>query len=376
MALEFDSGEGVAKQVVLIGAGHGHLEVARRGLDLTRQGIAWTLIDPGNFWYSGRATAMLTGSIKPHQDQIDPEPLVSAGQGRLIRGTVTKVDPASRLVTIDNGETVTYDVLSMNVGSVVDGGGFPANDRNVYPVKPLSAMWDIAERLRTSRTGMALAVIGGGVTGCEVCACLAAMIRARGLPHKVHLVHGGQSVASGLTEKAAQIIDRHLRNLGVDIHLNQRAESYPGDQLLLSGKPLSVDCVVLATGLRANSLCRQNTGDESNQSDGIVVNDTLQSVVDPRVFAIGDCACMQNYALPRHGVFAVRAASTLVDNLGAACFNRDLKSYTPQKKYLSIINLGDGRAMALWGGLHWYGRLPMVWKEALDRRFMQRYRYD
>lgn len=369
----------MTKKVVLVGAGHGHLEVARRGSELTRQGIDWTLIDPGNFWYSGRATAMLAGTIAPKQDQIDPMPLVARAGGSMVRGVVADIDRNARIVRLDNGVALGYDVLSLNVGSVVGADGFPVGDANVYPVKPLSAMWELTERIRTAERPLTVTVVGGGVTGCEVCACLAGLVRRQSLLHRLILVHGAGRIAPTLPPGAADRIDRHLRLLGVQIMKNNRAESFANGRLhLLSGAEMDTDCLVLATGLHANPVVQQipRHGDAKSPSDGVRAFDTLQTIEDPHIFAIGDCASLEGYSLPRHGVFAVKSAPILVDNLIAACFNRGLKSYSPQKNYLSIINLGDDSAMALWGGFYWHGRLPMIWKEFLDRRFMQRYRCD
>ena len=65
------------KHVVLVGAGHAHLHVAKCAAAFGRL----TLIDPGLFWYSGIATGMLGGTYDRADDVIDPKTLVERHGG-------------------------------------------------------------------------------------------------------------------------------------------------------------------------------------------------------------------------------------------------------------------------------------------------------
>jgi len=107
----------MGKRVVLLGAGHAHLHVARHAATFTERGHELLVVAPGPFWYSGLATGMLGGDYPPELDQVDVESLVISAGGRFIQGSVVRVDPASRLVHLEAGEPVSYDVLSVNLGS-------------------------------------------------------------------------------------------------------------------------------------------------------------------------------------------------------------------------------------------------------------------
>jgi NADH dehydrogenase FAD-containing subunit len=74
------------------------------------------------------------------------------------------------------------------------------------------------------------------------------------------------------------------------------------------------------------------------------------------------------------GVYAVREAPVLLENLLAAIDNRPATKYEPQKRCLTVLNLGLGYGLALWGGFHWLGPAAMWLKDAIDRRFLSRYR--
>jgi NADH dehydrogenase FAD-containing subunit len=78
--------------------------------------------------------------------------------------------------------------------------------------------------------------------------------------------------------------------------------------------------------------------------------------------------------IPKLGVFGVRQAPVLRHNLVAGLLGRQLQSYRPQKRWLMILNLGDGSALAVYGQFHWRGRLSFRVKDWIDRRFLAQYR--
>ena len=91
------------------------------------------------------------------------------------------------------------------------------------------------------------------------------------------------------------------------------------------------------------------------------------------MFAAGDCAALDRRALPKAGVWAVRAGMPLAENLARAATDKALRPWKPQHEALVILGLGGGRALAwrngaaLWGGLVWR------WKDWIDRRWMRRF---
>lgn len=74
----------------------------------------------------------------------------------------------------------------------------------------------------------------------------------------------------------------------------------------------------------------------------------------------------------RYNLVVIGAGTAgLVTAAGAA---KPLAEYKPQKRYLAILNLGDGIALSTWGPFWWSGRSGMYLKDFIDRRFLQGYR--
>ncbi len=100
---------------------------------------------------------------------------------------------------------------------------------------------------------------------------------------------------------------------------------------------------------------------------------TLQAVDHPWIFAVGDVATIDGEARPKSGVFAVRMAKPLVDNLRASFAGRPLRMYRPQSHHLGLLGTGDGRAVA---SRRWLaGHSAFFWrlKDRIDRRFMAKF---
>ena len=93
------------------------------------------------------------------------------------------------------------------------------------------------------------------------------------------------------------------------------------------------------------------------------------------IFATGDCASLvTDPRLPKAGVYAVRQGPVLAHNLKAHAAGRPLRAYRPQRDFLSLLNLGDGRAIAVKWGFSAEGGWAWRLKDAIDRRFVRRYR--
>ncbi len=365
--------------VVLAGAGHVHLYVAAHAEELIAGGARVVLVDPGEFWYSGLATGMLGGRYASADDRVDAQALAQAHGATFIRDRVAAVDTSARRLRLAGGAELAYDYLSLNVGSQVhaDDIAGAADDPSVWAVKPISNLWKLREHLealfRADETPR-VAVVGGGPTGCEVAANLSALATRHHRTMHVTLLTPADRLIKQAPAGAARRLQRELIRSGVEIRTHVRVVRREGQSLLAEdGRLIPADLVVLATGLEAHALV-QTTGLPTRPKQGLRINRKLHSIADQRVFAGGDCAAMEGFDLPKLGVFGVRQAAYIHANLLASLERKPLAEYQPQKRFLAILNLGDGTALATWGPLWWHGRSSMWLKDFIDRRFLEKYR--
>ena len=358
-------------RILLLGAGHCHLDVIRRAGELTRRGHSVAVISPGDFWYSGLATGVLGGQYPPSRDRVDVATLCAAGGAAFINDRVARADPSRQLVFTSGGREVGYDVLSVDVGSVVRPlpGEESAGDA-VYAIKPISALADLRRAVeRRARASVRAVVVGAGYSGCEVAANLHAL--GKGNVH-VTLLAAGPRLMEGRSTSAARVVEQSLRRRGVDVRLNARVERIEAGEAVFGGGLVPFDLLVNATGLHAPPVLGR-LGLPLDEGGYLRVDETLRSVGDGRAFGCGDCICFAGRHLPKNGVFAVREAPVLFDNLLATAEGRAVRPYLPQSRYLLVMNLADGTGLATWGGWHYHGRAALKVKRWLDERFLKKF---
>ena len=110
-------------------------------------------------------------------------------------------------------------------------------------------------------------------------------------------------------------------------------------------KKLECSCAILATDALPPDVV--NKSDLKISKDGFIsVLNTLQSNTYTNIFASGDIADIEDYKLAKAGVYAVRQSKILKRNLERIYKNKNLYKYKPQKSYLSIIGITNGKALA------------------------------
>ena len=180
-------------------------------------------------------------------------------------------------------------------------------------------------------------------------------------------------VLPGHNARARRAFERVLRDRRVHVLAGEAVvEVSPGRLVSARGMEYALDEILWVTAAGAASWLA-GSGLRVDGQGFIAVNDALQSVSHPSVFAAGDIASVENHPRPKSGVFAVRQGRPLADNLRRALQGRPLLPFRPQRHFLSLITTGDKYAVASRGNWALEGRLVWRWKDWIDRRFMRRY---
>lgn len=357
------------RRVVLVGAGHAHLHLLRRSDVFARRGIELVLISPDGFWYSGLATGVLSGQYGKELDFIDPEGLLQVCDGRYVRDRMTGLDRNRRAVLLENGDSELFDILSIDVGSAPPSiSGEAAGILNVKPITNL--IWlrsSIEERLRSALT-CEVAIAGSGVTAFELAANIAGLGERRGGKITVSIYGRGPLALKELPSRARNLVLDRLAQRGVTFHSMAEVVGAEGHQLLFADGSrrrftfaLNASGLVPAQIVGSLGLCVSDSGG--------LITDAYLNCAD-RIFAAGDCIAFRGTSLPCVGVYAVRQAPVLLANILATLEGTALRAFRPQSHYLSIMNLGDGTGLAVRGRFWSHGRIVMLVKDIIDRRFV------
>ncbi len=356
--------------VVLVGAGHAHLEVIRRAAVLRAAGVEVTVIAPRCFRYSGLASPMAAGLLPPSAGSIDVTDLAARSGVVHLDAEVDAVDLPRRRVRADDGSWHPYTAVSFNVGSVSRSDHLVVAPP-VTVTKPLGSLQGLAARLgdvgqldRPPR----VAIVGAGPSGVELAATIAVRLDRAG---EVVLYGRGPRLLPGLPARAGRLAARALAERGVRLALGVAVTAVGPGEVEVAGVRRPADVVVLATGLVAPPVVTElRLGD----ARGIPTMATLQHPDHPEVFAVGDGAHFLPRPLPALGVYGVRAAPVLVDGLRAFHTGQPLPTFRPQHRSLQVLELGDGEALAVRPPVVWRGRGALALKRWIDTRWLDRYR--
>ena len=201
---------------------------------------------------------------------------------QLFRGQASFEDPHTIRVTRENepDRLMRGDIILVATGSV------PTRPRDVPFDDPrVHDSDEILEMVNLPRT---MAVVGGGVIGCEYTTIFAA------LGIKTSLIDGRDRLLGFLDAEVAEQLKTQMGLLGVDLRLKEGVTRYvaeaEGVRLeLKSGASLVVDQVLVAAGRVANvrTLGIDRAGLAVNERGLITVNESYQTSV-PHIYAAGD----------------------------------------------------------------------------------------
>ena len=200
---------------------------------------------------------------------------------------VVAIDRQRCRVRSASGREVAYDRLLLATGSrpfviPVPGAQLPG----VIAFRDLHDVQTMLAAARARDHGRAV-VIGGGLLGLEA----ANGLKRQGMD--VTVVHVMDSLMERQLDKpAAALLRQALERRGIRILLEAQTEAILGEDHVTglqfaNGERIAADLVVMAVGVRPNVELAKTAGLHCERA--IVVDDTLQSLSDPRIYAVGEC---------------------------------------------------------------------------------------
>ncbi|MGX5913787.1 NAD(P)/FAD-dependent oxidoreductase [Aliidiomarina sp. Khilg15.8] len=364
-------------RIVVVGGGAGGLElVTRLGKTLGKHKQAEiTLVDRAatHVWkplYHELATGLLNSAL----DEVSFQAHASNHHYRFLRGSMQALDRSKREITlealVDNEgneilpeRSVEYDYLVLALGSV-------ANDFGVEGVAEHCHFIDTAEQAESFHTDLLntflrindassrdqrelrIGIVGGGATGVELAAELT---RASGLLHNygytdlehsrlhIHVIEMADRILPPLNERISKTVHKELEELGIKVHVKTAIKEAKADGLQPdSGDFIATDLSVWAAGIKAPDFL-SDLGLDTQKNNQITVQQTMQSVDDRRIFALGDCAyCPQGEedAVPPRAQAAHQQAKQMAENLQRLLRGDSLKDFRYRDKG-SLVSLAN-----------------------------------
>jgi selenide,water dikinase len=368
--------ERITHDILLVGGGHAHVEVIRRHSMAPIPGARMTLVAREvTTPYTGMLPGMIAGIYSRAEAHIDLQKLCRHAGVRLIHAPATGLDPVSRQLFMAGRPPLSFDLLSLDTGSTPDLTAIDGGREHAIGVKPVDRFLDWLSMMDgvTAEAGLSettICIVGGGAGGTELALSLAWRFHGK---CRITLIAANRELAAGHNAGVRRALADAVHEAGIAVRTGRRATAIDAEGVTLSdGERISADHVIATTAASAPDWLRE-TGLTLDDDGFIAVDDCLQSLSHPGIFATGDVASMQNHDLPKAGVYAVRQGPVLAENLRLAARGKRLEPYRPQQNVLALISTGKPHAVASWGPFSLSGDWVWTWKDWIDRRWMEKY---
>lgn len=331
------------KRILVLGAGFGGLELSTILSEKLGDEIEVTLIDKNDSFYFGFSKLdVMFGHARPNAVRLPYQCFVKPGV-RLLRETISSIDPAAKRVTTNRG-THEADFIVVALGADYDFEATPGMSQ-ATEFYTLEGATKLGEILRTFNQGRILIAVGGAPYKCPPAPSEAALmmhdyLTTRGiranceitliLPLEVPVPPSPETSRALLAAFAERnitfVADREMRSVDTQrqiVTLDDDRE-FPYDLFL--GVP----------AIRAPRILEESGMTEDKY---VPVKPRTLETRFPDVYAVGDCA---RQGTPKAGVFAEGAARAVAATLIARLRNEEIP-VTHKGLGSCYIEFGGGR---------------------------------
>ncbi|XOD68448.1 MAG: NAD(P)/FAD-dependent oxidoreductase [Flavobacteriales bacterium AspAUS03] len=355
------------KRVVIIGAGFGGLQIAKR---LDREKFQVVLIDRNNYHtFQPLLYQVATAGLEPDSIAHAVRTIIKKTENFYFRlAHVRRIDPDQRSIFSDIG-TLTYDYLILATGSKTNYFSNERIEHFTLPMKSITEALDLrscilqsfetallTDDLKQRERLMTFVIVGGGPTGVELAGAFAELKR-HVLPHdypdldirrmNIHLIQATPRLLDGMSEASAEIALKNLKEMDVNVWLNAPVKDYNGEVVHMENARLESFNVIWAAGVKGALI----DGFEKKVIErGRFLVDTYSRIQGyEEIFSIGDVASMKGDKRYPHGHSmtaqpAVQQGIRLAKNLNRLAAGQKMKPFR-YRNLGSMATIGRNKAV-------------------------------
>jgi NADH dehydrogenase len=367
-------------QVVIVGAGFGGLEAAKR---LSGQPVDVTVIDRRNHHlFQPLLYQVATAALSPADIAAPIRSILSrANNVRVLLDSVTGVMPVASRIALASGQSLPYDWLILATGardSYFGRDDWAAHAPGIKSIEDATAVRrrvllaleraETETNLKVRNALLTFVVIGGGPTGVEMAGAIAELARQsvsrdfRSItPHcsRVILVEAGPRLLPAFPQELSQRTRKALEQLGVEIRLGEAVTDIGPHHVCLGSETIMCHTTVWAAGVQA-SPAAEWLGARADRAGRIFVDRDLFVLGHTNILAIGDtasCADGHGGTLPGVAPVAKQQGRYVADRI----LGRTLKPFR-YRDYGNLATIGRRRAVADFGRVRLSGFAAwLVW---------------
>ncbi|MEY2952106.1 MAG: hypothetical protein RLZZ401_193, partial [Pseudomonadota bacterium] len=243
------------RHLVLVGSPASHVQMLHSLAQRRSANLNITLVTPGlHYWHAPRLPDWLYGDARERPIKLALEPLIQRSGAKHVTSAVTALHPGAHQLSLDNGTVLSYDALSVGLGSWHDPQALEAvlpgaatHGLALHPLARFFQLWPQVLELARQRP-LHLAVVGGGLGGTELALAMQQALALDPLaqPCRVSLVTGGRPALARFAPAAQAQALAMLRSRHITVLQERCTALAEGELHLANGARLRCDVPVLA----------------------------------------------------------------------------------------------------------------------------------
>lgn len=383
------------KKIVVLGGGFAGLECTRKLEKYFKNDleIEIVLVSEDNFLlFTPMLPQVASGMIETRHIVMPIRTITK--KAVFYEGRVKNIDPYGKIVNLwgsrdKRGISIHYDFLVVALGSETNFFGMVDLEKNAYQMKTLNdavlvrnRIIDMLEQAENEtnpilkKSFLTFVIVGGGFAGIETAGELMDFLLdvRKYYPNikrediRVIVLEALQNILPGFSESLAKFAQEKLSGRGIEINLQTAVTSFNGDEVMIKRSDMDKDAIddSMVSSIQSKTVIWTagvtpvNTIKRSlfkTDKGKIIVDDNLEVVDFPGVFAIGDCALFLDPNTQRPfaptAQIAEAQAKVAAKNLYSLIKNKEKTKFVYESKgQMAIIGKRTGIASFLGMNIH------------------------
>jgi NADH dehydrogenase len=392
------------KKIVILGGGYGGVECTRKLEKYFRNDddIEIVLISEDNFLLFTPMLPQVAAGILATRHIVMPIRTIIK-KTTFYEGRVKNIDPYGKIVNLwrtneKRGISIHYDFLVVSLGSETNFFGMSDVKKHAYTIKNLNdamrirnRMIDMLEQAENEsnpilrKSLLNFVIVGGGFAGIETAGEIMDLLldarkyypKIKKDEIKVTVLEALPNILPGFSEKLTKIAHNLLTKHGIEIKLKTAVTSFDGYEIMMKKiaedpenknsserEAIQTRTMIWTAGVTPVNIIKRSMF--KTERGKIIVNDFLEVLEFPGVFAIGDCALfidpVTERPFPPTAQLAEAQAKSAAHNLYSLIRNKDMKKFEYKSRGQMAI-IGKRNGVASFFGLNISG----IWAWALWR---------
>lgn len=383
------------KRIVVLGAGYGGVIAAQTLHKRLKKhdDVEIVLIDQNNYHTMLTELHEVAGNrVEPGSVRISLKHVLEYTKVKFIRDKIIKADLKEKKLFSSHRE-YDFDYLIIGVGSQPAYFNIPGMEEHSLPLWSLADASKIYSHIVNTfkraaveqdadkrKELLTFVVGGGGFTGIEMMGELMewmpSLCRQYDIPReevRLILIEAQSCLCSTLSEKGSEKITKYLRKKGVEVMTDSLITEVAEDSVTIKGKePIPTRTLIWTGGIKAKDFVKE-LGVSLGKQDRIIVNEYLQTLEYPYVYAIGDNMEFTDEngdILPALVESAMQSGECAAENIAAEILNKPKRALKP-KLHGVMVSVGSFYGVAEIKGLPMLsGLLAIIMKHLVNMHYM------